>query len=161
MTDIWREQNPKAKEYTYFNHLPNFKSRIDRFYLTANIEINYNIKAQVIQNYLSDHRMIKISFHQKKEKKRGPSYWKLNASIFENKDYKNRISFFWHRWQERKKNYEDPTIWWDNRKKFIQGITKDICIELKETEKNYYTKCNWNYKASIHKRIKIKLKLTT
>ena len=31
-------------------------------------------------------------------------------------------------------NYEDPTIWRDNGKKFIQGITKDFCIQLKEIE---------------------------
>ena len=43
MIDIWRKQKPQKKEYTYFNHLPNFKSRIDRFYLTANIETNYKI----------------------------------------------------------------------------------------------------------------------
>ena len=53
----------------------------------------------------------------------------------ENKDCKSKISSFWQKWQERKQNYEDPTISWDNGKKFIQGITKDFCTELKETEK--------------------------
>ena len=53
----------------------------------------------------------------------------------ENKDYKTKIFSFWQKWQERKQNYEDPTTWWDNGKKFIQGITKDFCTELKETEK--------------------------
>ena len=103
----------QIREYTYFNDLAEFKSRIDRFYLSSNIEINVKIRAQITQNHLSDHRMISISIKKKKKtaKKRGPSYWKLNSSILENKDYKNKISSFWQKWQERKQN-EDPTIWW-------------------------------------------------
>ena len=38
MIDIWQKQNPKKKEYTYFNGLADFKPRIDRFYLTSNVE---------------------------------------------------------------------------------------------------------------------------
>ena len=117
------------------NHSADFNSRIDRFYLTTNIEINCKIRTQIIQNYLSDHQIITSSIHKKNEKKRGPPYWKLNSSILENKDCKNKISSFGQKWQKRKQNYKDPTIWWVNGKKFIQGLTKDICTVLKETEK--------------------------
>ena len=57
----------------------------------------------------------------------------------ENKDCKNKISSFGQKWQKRKQNYKDPTIWWVNGKKFIQGLTKDICTVLKETEKKTFT----------------------
>ena len=137
LTDIWRKQNLQKKEYTYVNNLADFKSRIDRFYLTSELENNYKIKTQIIQNYLSDHRMVTLNFCHKHEKKRGPSHWKLNSSILQNKDYKNKITSFWQKWQQRKQNYRDPTVWWDNRKKFIQGITKDFCKKLKETEKDH------------------------
>ena len=43
MIDIWQKQNPKKKEYTYFNGLADFKPRIDSFNLTSNIETYYNI----------------------------------------------------------------------------------------------------------------------
>lgn len=73
---------------------------------------------------------------KKNEKKRGPSYWKLNSSILENKkDYKNKVTSFWQKWQKRKQKYNVPTIWWDNGKTFTQGLTKDFCTELKETKK--------------------------
>ena len=91
---------------------------------------------QIIQNYLSDHQMITLSIHKtnkqtkktkkKNERKRGPSYWKLNSSILVNKDYQNKISSFWQKWQKRKQNYKDPAIWWGNGKKFTQGLTKDF-----------------------------------
>ena len=81
--------------------------------------------------------MITLNFCPKHEKKRGPSYWKLNSSILQNKEYQNKITSFWQKWQQRKQNYQDPTVWWDNGKKFIQGITKDFCTKLKETEKEH------------------------
>ena len=39
MIDIWREKKPIKREYTYFNNLAEFKSTIDRFYLSSDIEI--------------------------------------------------------------------------------------------------------------------------
>ena len=81
--------------------------------------------------------MITLNFCHKHEKKRGLSYWKLNCTILQNKDYKNKITSFWQKWQQRKQNYRDPTVWWDNGKKIIQGITKDFCTKLKETEKEH------------------------
>ena len=92
MIDIWRKQNPNKREYTYFNDLADFKSRIDRFYLTSDIEANFKIRTQIIQNYLSDRRMISISIDKKRKEKR--SKRKLNSSILENKEYKNKISSF-------------------------------------------------------------------
>ena len=123
----------KAKS---INNLADFKSRIDRFYLTSELENNYKIKTQIMQNYLSDHWMITL-ICPKNETKRRLSYWKLNSSILQNKEYQNKITSFWQKRQQRKRNYQDPTVWWDNGKKFILGITKDFCTKLKETEKEH------------------------
>ena len=70
MIDIWWKQDPKKREYTYFNNLADFNSRIDRFYLTSNIQTNYKIRTQIIQSYFSDHRMISLSIHKKKLKRK-------------------------------------------------------------------------------------------
>ena len=105
MTDIWHMHNPQKKEYTYLNNLADFKSRIDRFYLTSELENNFKIKTHIIQNYLSDHRMITLTFCPKNENKRGPSSWKLNSSILQNKEYQNNITSFWQKWHQRKQNY--------------------------------------------------------
>ena len=70
-----------------------------------------------LQNNLPDHRIIALNIHKKNEKKRCPSYWKLNFSIVQNKDYKNRIYFFWQKWQQRKQEYRDPAAWLYNGKK--------------------------------------------
>ena len=44
MIDIWQKQQSKKKQYTYVNKLADFKSRIDRFYLTSDLEINFKLR---------------------------------------------------------------------------------------------------------------------
>ena len=63
-------KNSNKRESTYFNDLAEFISRIDRFYLSSGIEINFKIMAPITQNYLSDHRMISISIQNKKKKRK-------------------------------------------------------------------------------------------
>ena len=79
----------------------------------------------------------RLTFYLKNEKKTGTSYWKLNSCILENNEYQNKITSFWQKWHQIKQNCQNPTIWWDNGKKFIRGITEDFCTKLKETEKKH------------------------
>ena len=104
MIDIWQKYNPPRKEHTYCNNLAYFKSRID-------FHLENNFKIKTIQNYLSDHQMIALTFYLKNEKKTGTSYWKLNSCILENNEYQNKITSFWQKWQQTKQNCQNPTIW--------------------------------------------------
>ena len=74
MTDIWRKQHSAEKEYTYINNLADFKSRIDRFYITSDLEPMFKTRTKIIQNYLSDHRIVQLGFYKKNEKTCGLSY---------------------------------------------------------------------------------------
>ena len=143
MIDIWQKQNPKKKEYTYFNGFADFKRRIDRFYLTSNIETYQNITTNIIQNYLSDHQIITINIHKKDEKKRS-IILETKFQYLGKKDYRNQILSIWQKFQERKLNYQDRTVWWGKGKRFIQSLTKDFCTELK-LNKPIYTNHNQNY----------------
>ena len=63
MIDTSQKQNPAKKEYTYINNLADFKSGIDRFYITSDLETIFKTRTKIIQNYLSDHRMIQLGFY--------------------------------------------------------------------------------------------------
>ena len=67
--------------------------------------------------------------------KTGPSYWKLNTSILENKAYKQKRETFWHRWKNKKNSYPDQTKWWDMTKLYMEGTTKDFCIDIKQNQR--------------------------
>ena len=63
-----RKQHPAKKEYTYINNLADFKSRIDRFYITSDLETIFKTRTKIVQNYLSDHGMVQLSFYKKLKK---------------------------------------------------------------------------------------------
>ena len=94
----------------------------------------FSIRSDIISNNVSDHHMICLSLKNITTNKRGPSYWKLNTSILENKAYKQKIETFWQHWKNKKNSYPDQTKWWDIAKLYIQGITKDFCIDFKEKQ---------------------------
>ena len=68
MIDIWQKQHPAKKEYTYLNNLADFRSRIDRFYITSELETIFKTRTKIVQNYLSDHRMVQLGFYKNNEK---------------------------------------------------------------------------------------------
>ena len=90
--------------------------------------------------------MISLSLKNITTNKGGPSYWKLNTSILQNKEYKQKIETFWLHWKNKKNIYPDQTKWWDMAKIYTQGIPKDFCIDLEQQE----TKLLREYRAEIH-----------
>ena len=145
LIDIWRIQHTFQTKFTYENNVLDFKSRIDRFYIWRDAKKNFSIRSDIIPNNISDHSMICLSLKNITTNKRGPSYWKLNTSILQNKEYKQKIETFWQHWQNKKNRYPDQTKWWDMAKIYIQGITKDFCIDYKEKQ----TELLLQYRAEI------------
>ena len=94
LIDIWRTQNKFKMQFTYKNDILDFKSRINHFYNWIHAQTNFSIRSDIVPNTLSDHHMISLSLKNITTNKRGPSYWKLNASILQNKEYKQKIETF-------------------------------------------------------------------
>ena len=84
--------------------------------------------------------MITINIHKKDEKMRS-IILETKFQYLGKKDYRNQILSIWQKFQERKLNYQDRTVWWGKGKRFIQSLTKDFCIELK-LKKPIYTNHN-------------------
>ena len=113
LIDIWRTQNSFQTKFRYENNILDFKSRIDRFYIWSNVKKSFSIRSDITPNNILDHHMICLSLNNITTNKRGPSYWKLNTSILENKDYKQKIEVFWLHWKNKKNSYPDQTKCWD------------------------------------------------
>ena len=134
LIDIWQTQNKFKTQFTYENDIFHFKSRIDRFYIWHHTGKKFSIRFDIVLNTLSDRDIIRFSLKNITTNKRGPSYWKLNASILQNKDNKQEIENLWPHWKNKKNIYPDKTKWWDMTKIYIQSIANDFCIDLKQKE---------------------------
>ena len=85
LIDIWRTQNKFKMQFTYENNLLDFKSRIDRIYLWKHAGKIFSTLSDILPNTLSEHHLTCLSLKNITINKTGPSYWKLNTSILENK----------------------------------------------------------------------------
>ena len=117
LIDIWRTQNKFKMQFTYENNLLDFKSRIDRIYLWKHAGKIFSILSDILPNTLSEHHLTCLSLKNITINKTGPSYWKLNTSILENKAYKQKIESFCQHWQNMENNYLDQTKWWHMAKR--------------------------------------------
>ena len=63
---------------------------------------------------------------------RGHSYWKLKIEKI--LKILTKIESFCQHWKNMKNIYPNQSKWWDMAKHYIQGITKDFCIEFKEKQ---------------------------
>lgn len=97
LVDIWKHKTSNTEGYTWCDSENNPKSRID-FIFTSKLasELVEKIQVKRIQcthskgNRMCDHRFLKIIVKIDKLK-RGPGYWKLNTSHFENDEYREGI----------------------------------------------------------------------
>ena len=117
LIDIWRTQNKFKMRFTYQNNFLDFKSRIDRIYLCKRTGKIFCILSDILPNNLFDHHLICLLLKNITINKTGPSYWKLNTSILENKAYKQKIESFCQHWQNMENNYLDQTKWWHMAKR--------------------------------------------
>ena len=117
LIDIWRTQNKFKMQFTYENNLLDFKSRIDRIYLRKHAGKIFSTLSDILPNTLSEHHLTCLSLKNITINKTGPSYWKLNTSILENKAYKQKIESFCQHWQNMENNYLDQTKWWHMAKR--------------------------------------------
>ena len=117
LIDIWRTQNKFKMQFTYENNLLDFKSRIDRIYLWKHAGKIFSTLSDILPNTLSEHHLTCLSLKNITINKTGPSYWKLNTSILENKAYKQKIESFCQHWQNMEKNYLNQTKSWDMAKR--------------------------------------------
>ena len=90
ITDSWRKSNPSKLQYTWRD--PSFnlnQSRIDYIYI-SNVLTNFISQSKILIAPMTDHDAVFTELNDL-NKKRGPSYWKLNTSLLKDSDYVDGI----------------------------------------------------------------------
>jgi len=67
----------------------------------------------VISSLKSDHSAIVLSLNGTENGPRGPSYWKLNSSLLDDKEYVSLINTKYPLWNDEFKEVKDPRLFWD------------------------------------------------
>lgn len=80
--DVWRECNPKAKDYTFYSDRRKTWSRIDMLWGTKELDI-LTEKIEILPGGLSDHNLIMWWMNGGMY---GSRRWRLNEDILDNSE---------------------------------------------------------------------------
>lgn len=131
LTDPWRENNPKCKDYTFYSNPHGSYSRIDFFYVSQQ-HIHKVLKCDIQNITISDHAPITLTMALDNE----PMfrYWRLNVSLLSSDNVvqeikQNLIEYF----QINDNGEVSPSILWEGGKAVIRGKITEISSRLKRT----------------------------
>jgi len=85
LIDIWRIRNPNVKRFTWRQKTPMIQRRLD-FWLVSNAMQEDIDNVDVISSLKSDHSAIVPSINGIEIRSRGPSFWKLNSNLLDDKE---------------------------------------------------------------------------
>ena len=88
MVDIWRNRNPKSKNYTFRkNHFSGFiQRRLDIIFVSNNIQ-EYVKETKILPSFCSDHSPLFFNFQTSNEIHLGKHFWKFNSSLTKDEEY--------------------------------------------------------------------------
>ena len=85
MIDIWRDQNPRKQQYTWFTAAHGKGSRLDMFFVSSHLT-GRCADLKIDPGYRTDHNIISMVV-QSGESQRGPGLWKFNESLLKDDEY--------------------------------------------------------------------------
>ena len=85
LVDIWREQHPNLRKYTWRRVKPAKYSRLDFFLISAELVCSIHA-SDIVWGYRTDHNIIKLTFKNQDRMKRS-LFWKFNNSLLEDSAY--------------------------------------------------------------------------
>ena len=86
LIDIWRVRNPSEKRFTWRQKTPIIQRRLDYWLVNDSLQDDI-VSVDIIPSIGSDHSAITLSnsFNGIGDSKRGPSFWKFNCSLVNDK----------------------------------------------------------------------------
>jgi exonuclease III len=127
LTDVWRILNPDKRCYTWRQggSLATLKqSRLD--YWLISVHAIYDLSQVDIKSSIrSDHSIIDLDFYKMDTPKRGPSFWRFNASLLKDIVYIEKIKEGFREAMIKYQDIEDKGLKWDLIKMELRSST--IC----------------------------------
>ena len=90
LTDIWRENNPQCKCYTWQKPNPLKQARLDFILLLDHLMWHFD-DTDILPGYQSDHSIVMLKLKFGKNTKHS-TFWKFSCSLLRDKDYLEQVN---------------------------------------------------------------------
>lgn len=82
LIDIWRNQNPHTRNYTWRRSYPLQQSRLDYIFVSAAFQLTFDISCEISAGVRSDHSVVDF-VAVSTGRQRGPGLWRYNNELHE------------------------------------------------------------------------------
>ena len=120
LQDIWRDQHPNKKQYTWRDNSLKVQCRLD--YWLVSKELPSAIDINIINPTISDHSAIAFTLQSKEYAKRGPGFWKINNSLLKDANFINELKSKIPEYKNKHSYLADKGLYWDMLKMEIRGF---------------------------------------
>ena len=112
LCDIFRVRNPDMKRYTWRRKTP-FKQRgLDYFLISDQLQDQID-QVDIIPSIQSDHSTLKLKICGAKCSSKGPSYWKLNNSLLQDKVFTELMKSEIPKFYQESEELRNPMMRWE------------------------------------------------
>ena len=123
LIDIWRVRNPNVRQYTWRQPTPLIQSRLD-YWFVSDVMQDIISAVEISPAINSDHSAICMKISSNFNDMKGPSYWKFNNSLCDDKQYCDELATKIKDWLIKYDNVTDARLVWELLKFEIRGFTQ-------------------------------------
>ena len=134
LCDIWKLRNQNVKQFTWRQRTPLIQRRQDYFFVSNDFQESV-AKVDVLAAVASDHSAIRLILCESKELIRGPSYWKFDSSLVNDKIYVENLNNELTQYTYETNQMTDPRTRSDFLKFKIKVFSRKYSIEKAEARK--------------------------
>ncbi len=121
LNDIWRIKNPNTNQYTWRQKTLLIQCRLD-YWLISDSVFDLVSNVDIVPSVQSDHSAITLNIKLMQESRKGPSLWKFNSSLLDDKEYTLLMKKQIKQWKLMH-NMTDSRIQWEIIKYEIRRFT--------------------------------------
>ena len=122
LIDVWGIHHPDKKRFTWRKPNSPIQRRLG-FWLISNSTQEDIFSTDIIPAIKTDHSDITLNFKKIVEHKPGPSYWKFNSSLVDDREYTDFTKNSYPNWLEECKDITSKRLLWDIIKHRIRKET--------------------------------------
>ena len=120
LIDVWRDQHPGDRIYTWSNRDFTLRSRLDRWYIPQ--ESTKTATSCIRACPHSDHSAVEVVFCLTNSRQRGKGVWKFNNLLLDDKAFLREIKYVYNFWKACSNEYPDTLVWWDEVKAHFKKV---------------------------------------
>ena len=123
LQDVWREMNPKEKQFTWRDRSYKVQCRLDYFLASQNL-VNLAKECSIVHAPGSDHCSVKLFIQSDSlNKKAEPGFWKFASWLLEDDEHTNEFKANTENYRNKYLYLNDKALRWDLVKKEVRGFT--------------------------------------